>query len=100
MIHEAQIAHRSGMYTDSARQAFERGKTRAHGVPLLPEYPGGGSTICLSNCRCEWGIEEVRGEEGELHGWNCTWVISPPEKSQCVDCQAYAVKWAPLWVPV
>lgn len=98
MIHEAQIAYRSDLYNKSARQAFERGKMRAYGVPSLPEFPGGGSTICLSNCRCEWHIEEVRDEKGELQGWNCTWVLSPPEESQCVDCQAYAAKWAPLFV--
>lgn len=48
MIHEAQIAHRSGMYTDSARQAFERGQAAANGIPFgaLEHYPGDSSTPC------------------------------------------------------
>lgn len=48
MIHEAQIAYRSKMYTDSARQSFERGQAAANGIPhgALPAYPGDGSTTC------------------------------------------------------
>ena len=66
-LHEAQIANRSQMYMDSSREAFERGKMRAHGVLELPEYPGGGSTPCLTRCRCEWIYEEVY-EGDELGG--------------------------------
>ena len=96
-LHEAQIATRSRMYMNSSREAFERGQMRAYGIPSLPEYPGGGSTRCLTNCRCSWLIEEVYDEEGELTGWNCTWVLDPPAE-HCVDCQDYGAKWNPLFV--
>ena len=98
MIHEAQIAHRSQLYTDSARQAFERGKMRAHGVPELPEYPGGGSTPCYGNCKCEWIIEEVRDENENLLGWNCTWKLND-DAAHCTGCPEYAATWNPLFVP-
>jgi len=97
-IHEAQIANRAQMYMDSAREAFERGKMRAHGVLELPEYPGGGSTPCLTRCRCEWIYEEVYEGE-ELVGYNCTWQLDP-NADHCEGCLEYEAKWNPLFVSV
>ena len=97
-LSEAQIAARSAMYINSAREAYYRGKARALGVPLdkLPAMPAGGSTKCLTNCRCEWRFEPVYDESGELIGWDCFWELNPAE--HCEDCMAYHAMWYPLFV--
>lgn len=85
---EKQIAARSQMYMNSSREAFERGKTRAHGVPPLPAYPGDGQTRCLTNCKCEWVFEPTET------GVNCYWKLNPAE--HCDDCLNNAARWNPL----
>jgi len=98
-LRETQVAARSKMYLNSAREAYERGKMRAHGVPQLPAYPGDGSTVCLTNCRCAWRIEEQRDEEGNLLGWNCYWEIIGPDDANCPDCLDRMGRWNPYVVP-
>jgi hypothetical protein len=85
-----QIRARSTMYFNSAGQAFERGKVASvgPGAPLLPAYPGDGSTRCLSNCGCHWSIEEGRNV------WRASWVLGPTE--HCPDCVERASRWNPL----
>lgn len=65
-LSEAQIAARSQLYFNSARQSFERGRARADNWDVLPAYPGDGTTVCLTNCRCHW---ERSGEH------EYTWVL-------------------------
>lgn len=48
------IANRSRLYIASSRQAFERGRGYRLGWQELPAYPGDGSTLCMTNCRCHW----------------------------------------------
>ena len=92
------IGTRAAMYARSAREAFERGKGRAWGVPdgKLPAYPGDGSTQCLTNCACSWFIEEVV-EDKELMGWDCIWMLGPTE--HCPGCLENADMWNPLYIP-
>ena len=85
---EAQMARRSQMYFDSARQAFERGKEESLGMPTLPAYPADGQTQCLSNCQCYWDIRETEDE------WLATWTLGAAE--HCPDCVENAERWAPL----
>jgi hypothetical protein len=96
-IHEAQIAARSKMYFNSAREAFERGKLRALGVPDLPAYPGDGSTACLTNCRCVWNCEQDTIDNEPV--WNCFWDIQGPDDANCQDCLDRHNDWYPLVVP-
>ena len=72
-----QAQYRARMYIDSATQAFERAKAASYGL-TLPQYPGDGSTQCLSNCRCEWDIKENSTE------WLCYWRLG--EAEHCPDC--------------
>ena len=51
-IHEKQITARARMYMGASREAYEKGNMRAYGVPDLPYWPGDGSTVCLTNCKC------------------------------------------------
>lgn len=85
----AQVQARSRLYAESASQAFERGKARSYGMSLgdLPQYPGDGNTVCRTNCRCEWVIEETDD------AWECTWHLNPAE--HCSDCLELADRWAP-----
>ena len=86
---QAQVEARLAMYFDSSSEAFERANARAHGVPELPQYPGDGSTRCLTNCRCHWEIEETDG------GWEARWILDPAAEN-CDDCIENAQKWNPL----
>jgi len=97
-LSEAQIRARSAMYINSAREGFERGQARAFGIPdgALPAYPGDGQTICLTLCACNWFIEEVYDEQGNLIGWNCYWTLGIVKTEHCPDCLENAGKWNPL----
>ena len=97
-LSEGQIRARAAMYVNSAREAFERGKARALGIPAgeLPAMPGDGSTICLTNCNCDWVHEEVQGEVGDPIGWDSTWTLGPVKTSHCQDCLDRAKKWNPF----
>ncbi len=99
-LSEAQLAARAEMYVRSATEAFSRATAVTVGLDpkRLPAHPGDGSTACLSNCQCIWIIEEVRGEDGELLGWNCTWMLGAAD--HCDDCLGRAREWAPLFIPV
>jgi len=87
----AQVEARMRLYTNSATQSFERGKSRAMGVPTMPQYPGDGSTRCRSNCKCNWNIVETDTE------WQCTWQLNPAE--HCPDCITNSQRWNPLVIP-
>ena len=98
-LSEAQIRSRLRMYVNSARQAFERARTRAiMGWEVhLPAYPGDGSTACLSNCGCEWRIEVAEDENGVQIGWDCFWELNPALE-HCQDCTERHEQWWPYEV--
>lgn len=89
---EAQIAARMRMYINSAREAYSRAEERARGLPAgsLPAHPGDGTTICLSNCKCSWEIEDVDG------GFNAYWRLGAAE--HCETCVDRAAAWSPYFV--
>lgn len=93
-VSPAQLRMRAPMYIRSAREAFERARARAYGIPRLPAYPRDGSTRCKSNCGCGWRIVEVE------RGWNCFWTLGlyRPVTEHCEDCLEYAARWNPLFV--
>ena len=91
-LSEKQIAARSEMYLHSAREAFERARRRAQGAPELPAYPGDGSTICKTNCRCFWELDK------KLDRWLAYWRITAAES--CATCIERAGEWAPYELPV
>lgn len=94
-LSEAQIAARSKMYSRSAREAYERANGRAWGDPPLKYYPGDGSTICLTNCACNWDITSMEVEEDRMR-WTCYWRLGFVKTEHCVDCIDRALSWAPL----
>lgn len=85
-----EVIRRAKMYINSARQAFERAKTYAYGN--LPAYPGDGSTICLSNCRCHW---ELQFSANNLVAY---WRLGTSDN--CKTCIERASNWNPYIVPL
>lgn len=84
-----QAQNRARMYIESATQAFERAQAAGHGI-TLPQYPGDGSTQCLSNCRCHW---EIRSRKKE---YACYWRLGQAE--HCPDCLEAAQLYKPYIV--
>jgi len=98
-LSEAQIAMRSRMYINSAREAFWRARQRAKGWPVLPAYPGDGSTVCLTNCQCGWDAEMVKDH------WEATWYLGEVEHCTSSGMDAYGrpmgcLERAALWNPL
>jgi len=84
---EKQIAAISRMYANSTREAFERAGARIRGIPELPAYPGDGSTICKTNCKCHWSHHYRNGR------WESYWTLDVVEN--CADCLSNADEWNP-----
>jgi hypothetical protein len=99
----AQVAHRARMYSRSAREAYGRALENAQGMPRLPDYPGAGNTICLTNCMCQWEIEK-EVVDGKTR-WLAYWRLNPAEhcSSPLTDAQGRpmgCVQRAALWNPL
>lgn len=87
----AQVASRLKMYENSSNEALWRGYLSD--LPLdLPAYPGDGSTVCLTNCQCEWEIVEIEG------GYDCYWQLGASE--HCPDCIERAERWNPYRIRI
>jgi len=95
-LSEGQITARARMYTESAREGFERAKVRAAGIDIdLPAYPGDGSSICLTNDQCSWRIEEITDENGNIDRFEAYWELNPAAE-HCDTCLERAEQWNPL----
>ena len=90
-LSQAQIDARLKMYINSASEAFWRGF--ASDVPIdLPAYPGDGSSACLTNCQCQWDIQQVS------NGYDCYWRLGQAE--HCPDCIERAGEWNPYRIRI
>lgn len=90
----AQIRARGRLYIEAASQAYERAAAEVRGIRGphgLPAYPGDGSTVCRTNCKCTWEFAETETD------WECTWTLHPAE--HCADCLERAARWAPYVAP-
>jgi len=96
-LSEGQVAVRARMYSASAREAYERANGQAWGGAPLPAYPGDGSTICLTNCACNWEIHSAEAEEERMR-WTCYWRLGAVKTEHCDDCVGRAMTWNPLIV--
>ena len=84
----AQIQARANLYVQSSAQAFEKGRASTHGI-TLPNYPGDGSTQCLTNCRCMWDYDP------NPDGLDVWWVLDAAA-DHCADCLNREGEYAPL----
>ncbi len=87
-----QAQYRARMYINSSTQAFERARAAGFGVEL-PQYPGDGSTQCLTNCKCEWDIKF----DEDASAFVCYWKLGYAE--HCPDCLDAAQLYNPYIVP-
>lgn len=86
----AQVLNRTALYGESSTNSYEQSKVKSHGI-RLPEYPGDGNQVCLSNCRCHWDLKD----DGDYV--NATWTLNPTAE-HCVSCVNNSQKWNPLRV--
>ena len=92
-ISPAEVARRTAMYINSAREAYERANARARGLPLMPEYAGSGSACRgLTNCKCAWEYHWRNNK------WECYWTLGAAE--HCELCIDHASEWNPLIVEI
>lgn len=91
-LSRGQIVQRYGLYLQSARQMYERGRAWAFGGSrlILPAYPGDGSSECLVNCKCYWDIHDFSDR------WECSWMRTAQES--CPTCLQRAGIWSPYIV--
>lgn len=86
---EDYIAARSQLYGGNTNATFW--STITYG--LLPQVPGDGQTVCLTNCGCTLRIED----SGDSHTVHVFWVINPALEN-CPDCQRLTGEWNPYVV--
>lgn len=89
----SQAMYRARMYINSSTQAFERARAAGYGLDL-PQYPGDGSTQCLTNCKCEWNIQF----DEDAFRFNCYWKLGYAE--HCPDCLDAAQIYNPYVVQI
>ena len=82
---------RAEMYGQSITQAYWRGENNEK--PPLPAYPGDGTTLCMTRCRCEWVWTMEDYENGDF---DVVWSKKPEEN--CSTCLERAQLWNPLQI--
>lgn len=91
-ISPQEVARRIAMYVNSTREAFNRALVRARGLPNLEFYPGDGSCLGKTNCKCTLEMH-FRNNRHEVY-----WVLGVSE--HCGVCEDRAHEWSPLIVEV
>lgn len=97
-VSAGQVRRRVDMYFNSTREMYYRGLSRAKGMGFgeLPAYPGDGSTVCLTSCKCSWDIQEILDDNGAVIAWEAYWRLGVAD--HCDDCTARASMWNPLTI--
>ena len=90
------VINRSTLYIESATASAERGRTTTYGrlSGELPHYPGDGSTVCLTRCRCHWRFNlNVEGGGGSvIHAF---WRLRARDGRNCETCLAFSRLYNP-----
>lgn len=96
VITEQGLYTRATMYIESITQSAERARTTTYGFhpDILPHYPGDGSMICLTRCRCHWRFIFPRGQNSFYHAY---WTLrgGRPDGRNCATCLRYAQIYNP-----
>jgi len=85
---------RAQMYGSSTTAAFSMGDVvrQAGQVLPLPSMPTEG-TQCLSNCGCEWRIENINEQKGDF---NAYWELGKTDN--CQTCVQRRADWYPVLI--
>ena len=88
------VINRSTLYVESGTASGERGKVVSYRrfTDELPEYPGDGSQICRTRCRCHWRFNFNTSDRSFYHAF---WRLNARAK-HCTTCLGNAARWSPL----
>lgn len=90
------VLNRSTLYIESSTSSAERGRVTTYGrlIGDLPAYPGDGSMVCRTNCRCHWrfNLSPPGGGGSVIHAF---WRLIRRDRHNCVTCIQYSVQWNP-----
>lgn len=90
---EARLQARANLYGGAGNATEQYAQMTKDGLPRMPFYPGDGTTLCMTNCRCKWRWRTIDRERGD---YNVTWVMGSVE--HCDTCIARARTANPLRV--
>ena len=92
-ISARQVRNRGRLYGQASSQTFEKSHDAEKGIPqgILPAYPGDGTTLCLTNCKCRWSFRVINKENGDF---DCNWRLGAAE--HCQTCRDRARSWLGL----
>lgn len=79
---------RAEMYAQSIKAPYWTGQVDM--LPL-PAMPGDGTTLCVTNCKCEWEVDVVDDEAGDYDAY---WRLG--DADHCQTCIVRSRDWAPL----
>lgn len=79
---------RAGMYGSAITSTYWRSATDYLPLPAMPAE----GTLCFTNCKCSWRIEELDGDGN----YNCYWVRAADDS--CGTCIARERIWSPLQI--
>lgn len=77
---------RAAMYAQGIGASYWRGQTKFLPLPAMPKD---GTTQCLTNCGCEWQIDQLDGDGN----YDCYWRLGKDDT--CQTCAQRARDWAP-----
>ena len=90
------LVNRGVMWIESITRSFERARTVMYGFhpDILPNYPGDGTTECLSRCRCHWLFRFPQGQDSYYHAY---WIARLDGRT-CLTCVRYSRIYNPYTV--
>lgn len=81
---------RADYYIDASHPSYYRGRAAGIGI-TLPAYPGDGTTLCRTGCKCGWSFQF--NEDGSIYAY---WTLGAAE--HCADCVDRSQIWSPYVV--
>ena len=90
------VINRSTLYVESGTASGERGKVVSYRrfTDELPQYPGDGSQICRTRCRCHWRFNFNTSDASFYHAF---WRLNARAK-HCTTCLGNVVRWNPITI--
>lgn len=89
-VSAAKMNARAQLYANSASKALAWAEMVTIGVPAdkLPAWPGDGTTLCKTNCKCRWSVRTISKARGDF---DVSWRLGVAE--HCRTCRKRAKEW-------